>query len=167
MLWSSWIRYSEMVQSLNIQRSDWFALWYFRYFCMEQKSGRSNRRRGEKLMLQKCGVGDGCCKYLGHLPQANMLESVVVLGKVDGKRSSRRSSIRWMDLIRTVTNRTFAECTRLSQNHERWRDLVYKLGRSWSWCLSRRRHKLMMMKCKNFFKFFHFNVVQTSYLPPS
>ncbi len=69
-------------------------------------------------------------KYFGHVTRANTLESIVVQGKVDGKRSRGRSPTRWSDLIRTLTDRTFVECTRLARDRDRWRNLVYAVTES-------------------------------------
>ena len=57
--------------------------------------------------------------YFGHVTRVNTLESILVHGKVDGKRSRGRSLIRQSDLICTLTDRTFVECIRLARDWDR------------------------------------------------
>ena len=71
-------------------------------------------------------------KCFGHVTRANTLESIMVQGKVDGKRSRGGSPTRWSNLIPTFMNRTFMECTKLARDRDRSCNLVYSVTENYS-----------------------------------
>jgi len=53
-----------------------------------------------------------------------ILEKLVVQGKVEGKRSRGRSPKRWLDQIEEVTNRKLERLVRDAEDREEWRSTV-------------------------------------------
>uniref|UniRef100_A0A2H1VVA2 SFRICE_031219 n=1 Tax=Spodoptera frugiperda TaxID=7108 RepID=A0A2H1VVA2_SPOFR len=52
------------------------------------------------------------------------LDRLVVQGKVEGSRPRGRSPMRWTDQVKAMVGDPVHECTRLTTNRERWRDIV-------------------------------------------
>uniref|UniRef100_A0A2H1W6A5 SFRICE_033100 n=1 Tax=Spodoptera frugiperda TaxID=7108 RepID=A0A2H1W6A5_SPOFR len=53
------------------------------------------------------------------------LDRLVVQGKVEGCRPRGRSPMRWTDQVKAMVGDPVHECTRLTTNRERWRDIRY------------------------------------------
>uniref|UniRef100_A0A2H1W580 SFRICE_019159 n=1 Tax=Spodoptera frugiperda TaxID=7108 RepID=A0A2H1W580_SPOFR len=52
------------------------------------------------------------------------LDRLVVQGKVESSRPRGRSPMRWTDQVKAMVGNPVHECTRLTTNRERWRDIV-------------------------------------------
>ena len=108
--------------------SDFGALWFFQWSCMDVRVRLWRKLSAEELMLLNCGVGEdswtslelqgdqispsspGCSleglmlklklQYFGHLMwRADSFEKTLMLGKIEGRRRRGQQRIRWLDGI--------------------------------------------------------------------
>uniref|UniRef100_A0A2H1W7G4 SFRICE_021062 n=1 Tax=Spodoptera frugiperda TaxID=7108 RepID=A0A2H1W7G4_SPOFR len=64
-------------------------------------------------------------KLFGHISRRDndSLDRLVVQGKVEGSRPRGRSPMRWTFQVKAMVGNPVHECTRLTTNRERWRDI--------------------------------------------
>lgn len=65
-------------------------------------------------------------KFFGHVSRrdTDSIERLVVQGRVEGTRPRGRSPMRWTDQIKSAVGGNLHECTRMSTNRDKWRDIV-------------------------------------------
>lgn len=67
--------------------------------------------------------------FFGHVLRrgSQSIERLVVQGKVEGTRPRGRSPMRWTDQIKSAVGGPLHECTRMTANRRRWRDIVRRI----------------------------------------
>ena len=73
-------------------------------------------------------------QYLGHLmPRADLLEKILMLGKIEGRRRRGQQKIRWLDGITDSMDMGFGRLWELVVDREAWCAVVHGLTNGHDW----------------------------------
>ena len=71
-------------------------------------------------------------QYFSHLMQrADSLEKTLMLGKIEGRRTSGQQRIRWLDGITDSMDMNMSNLKEIVKDREAWRATVHGVAKSW------------------------------------
>ena len=71
-------------------------------------------------------------QYFGHLMQrANTLEKILVLGKIEDRRTRRGQRMRWLDGIIDTTEMSLSKLQEIKKGRKAWCAVVHGVSRNW------------------------------------
>ena len=118
------------VKERERQRIDALEMWCWRRMLrISWTQRRTNVSILEELHIKErlsAVVHGRILRYFGHVTrrETESIERLVVQGRVDGVRSRGRSSMRWTDQIKALTNSSINECARDAEVRNRWQKIT-------------------------------------------
>ena len=73
-------------------------------------------------------------QYFGHLMwRDSLLEKILMLGKIEGKRRRERKRMRWLDSITNSMDLNLTKFWETVEDRGDWRAVVHGVSKSWTW----------------------------------
>ena len=72
-------------------------------------------------------------QYFGHqMRRADLLEKMLILGKIKGRRRGGQQRMRWLDGIIHSMNKSFSKFQEMVKTREDWHAAAHGMAKSWA-----------------------------------